>query len=77
MKKINKKIVFGEPCIDKNFREKLLQNLDSKWIGTGPISKEFEQIFSNYKKTKFSFSVNSCTSAIFLSLKSLNLKKSE
>lgn len=77
MKKINKKIVFGEPCIDKNFKKKLLQNLDSKWIGTGPLSKKFEQIFSNYKKTKFSFSVNSCTSAIFLSLKSLNLKKND
>ena len=41
------------------------------------MSKKFEQIFSNYKKTKFSFSVNSCTSAIFLYLKILNLKKND
>ncbi len=77
MKKIKQKIVFGEPCIDKNFKKKIIQNLNSKWIGTGPLSKKFENIFSSYKNTKYSFSVNSCTSALYLSLKSLDLKKSD
>ena len=76
--KLNKKnIAFGEPCIDKNFYKSIKSNLDSKWIGTGPLSKKFEIEFSNYKKSKFSLAVNSCTSAIFLSLKSLKLKKND
>ena len=75
--KLKNNIVFGEPCIDDNFYKHLNSNLNSKWIGTGPLSKEFEKKFSNYKKTKYSLSVNSCTSAIFLSLKSLNLKKND
>ncbi len=70
-------IVFGEPCIDKNFYKYVNLNLKSKWIGTGPVAKNFEKKFSSYKKTTYSLSVNSCTAAIFLSLKSLKLKKND
>lgn len=70
-------IVFGEPCIDKKFYNYLNKTLKKKWIGTGPQSKEFEKKFSDFKKSNYALSVNSCTSAIFLSLKSLNLKKKD
>ena len=75
--KLKNNIVFGEPCIDKNFYRHINLNLKSKWIGTGPVSEKFEKKFLNYKKTKYSLSLNSCTSAIFLSLKSLKLKKND
>ena len=42
MKSNKKNIAFGEPCIDKNFYKSIKSNLDSKWIGTGPLSKKFE-----------------------------------
>ncbi len=70
-------IVFGEPCIDRNFYNNLISNIKSRWIGTGPLSKKFEKQFSHYKNINYSLSLNSCTSAIFLSLKSLNLKKND
>ena len=75
--KMKHNIVFGEPCIDQSLYKHVASNLKSKWIGTGPISKKFEENFSNYKKTIFSLSVNSCTAAIFLSLKSLKLKRND
>lgn len=72
-----KKIVFGEPCINHETYSLVKKNLDSRWLGTGPITKKFEKNFSKFKNTKFSLAVNSCTSAIFLTLKSLKLNKKD
>ena len=74
---IKNKIPFGEPCLDYKTYSLVKKNLDSKWLGTGPITKKFEKEFNKFKNSKFSFAVNSCTSAIFLTLKSLNLKKKD
>ena len=67
-------ITFGEPCLSR--KENLILNkvFNSKWIGTGPLVKEFEKNFSKYKKINFSLALNSCTSALFLSLKLMNIK---
>ena len=74
---IKKKIVFGEPYINQDIYLNLKNNLDSKWLGTGPVTKEFEKKFSKFKNTTFSLAVNSCTAAIFLTLKSLKLKQND
>jgi dTDP-4-amino-4,6-dideoxygalactose transaminase len=74
---VRKKIPFGEPCLKKNTYSLVKKNLNSKWLGTGPITKKFENDFNKFKNSKFSLAVNSCTSAIFLSLMSLKLKKKD
>ena len=70
-------ITFGEPCITKNESDIINKTFSSKWLGTGPLVKKFETNFSNYKKISFSHALNSCTSALFLSLKLIGLKKGD
>ena len=74
---VKKKIPFGEPFLNKNTYLDVKKNLDSKWLGTGPVTKKFENSFNKFKNSKFSLAVNSCTSAIFLTLKSLKLRKKD
>ena len=42
----------------------MLKVINSKWIGTGPITEKFEHNFKIYKQTKFALSVNSLYSSI-------------
>jgi|694.fasta_scaffold08156_13 dTDP-4-amino-4,6-dideoxygalactose transaminase len=75
---MKKKIIgFGEPCISKKEREIIIKTLKSKWLGAGPLVKKFEKNFSYYKKIKYSSALNSCTSALFLSLKLIGIKKGD
>ena len=57
----NNYIIFGKPNIGKEEIEYLTKVLQSKWIGTGPITEKFEKKFKQYKKAKNCLSVNSCT----------------
>ncbi len=70
-------IIFGKPNIGVEEIRYLKEVINSKWIGTGPITEKFEKNFKVYKQTKFALSVNSCTAALHLSLLSLNLKKGD
>ena len=72
---MNKYITFGAPLIENDEINSVVKCLKSGWIGTGPKVKEFEKKFSRYKNIRNSIAVNSCTAALHLSLKSLNLKK--
>ena len=49
----------------------------SSWIGTGFVTKKFEEKFSNYKNSNYSISLNSCTAGLHISLLSLGLKNDE
>jgi len=73
MKK-NKHITFGKPFVGSEELELLKKVIKSKWIGTGPITKSFEEKFKKFKKSNYAISVNSCTAAIHLSLISLGIK---
>lgn len=70
-------ITFGEPCLGKKETNILNKTFKSKWLGTGPLVKKFEKNFSSYKKIKYSLAVNSCTSALLLSLKLIGVKKGD
>jgi len=70
-------IIFGKTKITKKEEEEVVKTLRSGWIGTGPKVKEFEEIFKRYKKSNYVQALSSCTAALFLSLKSLNLKKND
>lgn len=61
-------LVFGQPVIGEEEKIAINKVLDSKWIGTGPKSREFQDIFAHYVKNKYALSVNSCTSALHLAL---------
>ena len=74
---MRKFITFGEPNIGTKEINFLKKTISSKWIGSGPITEEFENKFKIYKKSKYSLSVNSCTAALHLSLISLGLKKGD
>ena len=77
MKKKNKHITFGKPFVGKEELANLKKVINSKWIGTGPLTQTFEEKFRQYKQSKFAVSVNSCTAAIHLSLIALGLKKGD
>lgn len=62
----------------KLYTDEILENLkgvlDSGWVGLGPKVSEFESEISKYLNTDYFSALNSCTSALHLSLKMLNLK---
>jgi len=72
-----KHIVFGKPQINKNEEKNLIKVMRSGWIGTGPVVQKFEKKFKEYKNSKYSVSLNSCTAALHLSLICLGIKKND
>ncbi len=70
-------ITFGKPSLYPGELKEITNTLKSGWLGTGPKSYQFEKNFSNYTKSKYSLALNSCTAAIFLTLKYLGLKKGD
>jgi perosamine synthetase len=49
--------------------------LESGWIGLGPKTKEFEGRVAKFLNTNHFVALNSCTSALHLAIKCLNLRK--
>lgn len=74
---MKKYITFGAPSFGNAEINSVVKCIKSGWVGTGPKVQEFEKKFSIYKKVKNSIAVNSCTAALHLSLKSLNLKEND
>ena len=73
MKRKNKPITFGAPDVGYDEINAVKKVILSKWIGTGPIARQFEKKFKSYKKANYALSVNSCTSAIHISLLTLGI----
>ena len=65
--------------LDFDSKEKDIINktLDSRWIASGQNTLLLEEKFNNLLKNRYSLAVSSCTSAIHLSLLSLDLKKGD
>ncbi|MBT3603954.1 MAG: DegT/DnrJ/EryC1/StrS family aminotransferase [Candidatus Latescibacteria bacterium] len=63
---------FGEEEVEA-VREVLL----SGWVGPGTKVEEFEQKFSEYVGAEHAVSLNSCSAALFLGLKALNVEGGE
>jgi perosamine synthetase len=53
------------------------QVLRSGWIGLGPKTKEFEEKFAHYVGADYAIGVNSCTAALHLALKVMNVEGGE
>ena len=73
----NRYIKFSEPLIGKEEIKSVEKVLKSGWLTTGLKTKDFENKFSKYKKAKYALALNSCTAALHLSLRLLNLKKND
>ena len=61
-------IVFGSPRIEQPEIDEVVASMKSGWLGTGPKVKRFEEMFCDYKGSRFALAVNSCTAAMHLSM---------
>jgi perosamine synthetase len=53
--------------------EAIREVLNSGWVGPGTKVEAFEKAFAEYVGTRFAVSLNSCSSALFLSMKVLDV----
>ena len=66
------------PVISKEAKNNVLDCLKTSWISSqGNYVKKFEKNLSNYHKMKYCIATSSCTTALHLSLLSLDLKKDD
>ncbi|MBS3152093.1 DegT/DnrJ/EryC1/StrS family aminotransferase [Candidatus Woesearchaeota archaeon] len=70
-------LVFGKPHITEKDIEEVVDTLKTGWIGFGPKSIKFENLFKEYIGTKNAVSVSSCTAALDLSLKLYGIKEGD
>lgn len=61
-------LVFGSPVIEQPEIDEVTACLKSGWLGTGPKTHRFEELFRDYKGSRFAVAVNSCTAALHLSI---------
>ena len=66
-------IVFGQPFSTQSEIEEMIDTLKSGWWGTGPKTKRFEEKFGKYVGVKHALGLNSCTAALHLALKALDI----
>jgi dTDP-4-amino-4,6-dideoxygalactose transaminase len=67
-------LIFGQPKIDEDCINNVVNTLRSNWIGTGPRVKEFEELFKKYKESAYAIALNSCTAGLHLALCGLGIK---
>ena len=70
-------IHFSPPLVGEEEINEVIDTLKSGWVTTGPKSKMFEKMFSEYVGSKESIGTNSCTHALQLALIGLGLKENE
>jgi len=68
------KIPFALPSINDKEIKAVESVLKSGWLAQGKKVQEFEEEFAEYVGAKYAVAVNSCTAALFLAIKSLDLK---
>jgi dTDP-4-amino-4,6-dideoxygalactose transaminase len=52
----------------------VVASLKSGWVGTGPKVHKFEEMFSEYKGSKYAVALSSCTASLHLSLLAIGIK---
>lgn len=67
-------LVFGSPAIEQAEIDEVVASLRSGWIGTGPKVAQFENDFKKYKQVDYAAALNSCTAALHLSMRALELQ---
>ena len=62
----NNFLVFGSPMIEEPEITEVVDTLKSGWLGTGPKTHKFEEMFKQYKNVNYALALNSCTAALHL-----------
>jgi len=70
-------LVFGSPMIEQPEIDEVIASMKSGWLGTGPKVHKFEEMFKEYKGTKYAMALNSCTAALHLSLLAIGIKSGD
>ena len=67
-------LVFGQPLIEEEEKNEVLDSMSRGWLGTGPKVAKFEHDFAAYKGAANAAALNSCTAALHLSFLVLDLR---
>ncbi|MCX5896196.1 MAG: DegT/DnrJ/EryC1/StrS family aminotransferase [Proteobacteria bacterium] len=67
-------LIFGNPQIEEDEIQEVVDSLRSGWISTGPKVAQFEELFKNYIGAKYALALNSCTAGLHLSMIVAGLK---
>ena len=67
-------IFISQPSVGQEEYEALKETILSGWITQGPKVKQFEDSFSTYHALKRSLATTSCTTALHVILKALDIK---
>ncbi len=70
-------IPITKPFFDEEELRKVKEVLDSGWVTQGPVTAEFENIFSQYQDCQYAVAVSSCTAALHLALLALGIGKGD
>ncbi|MGH9783204.1 MAG: DegT/DnrJ/EryC1/StrS family aminotransferase, partial [Terriglobia bacterium] len=64
---------FSAPWVGPEEKDEVLRALDSDWITTGPRARAFEEAFQEYIGSREAVGVSSCTAALHLALRALDV----
>ena len=67
------RVPFSAPWISMNDKRAVLSALSQRWLTGGPKTLRFEQSFAAQIGVKYAIAVNSCTSALHLAMRALNV----
>lgn len=62
------------PDIDENEIRAVIEVLKSGWLTHGPKNHELEEMFAEFIGVKHAITMNSCTSALYLTIKALGIR---
>ena len=64
------------PCLNKKAKKYVSQCIETNWISSqGAYIRKFEKALAKYNKVKYCVATSSCTTALHLAIKSLNIGK--
>lgn len=67
------KIEFYKHSLGDEEKKSVMETLDSYFLTSGPKTKQFEEEFAYYMKSKFCIGLSSCTQGLFLVLKAMGI----
>jgi dTDP-4-amino-4,6-dideoxygalactose transaminase len=73
----NNFIVFGQPLIEEEEINEVVDSLKKAWLGTGPKVHQFETDFARYKDMPYAAALFSCTAGLHLACVALGLKEGD
>jgi len=66
-------LVFGQPAIGEEEINAVVETMRSKWVGTGPKVKQFQEEFADCVGGSFAVATSSCTAALHLCIEAAGI----